>query len=78
MIGWNSRVSVHYESRDTRVDPANLGRENYTHAGLKVHARAVLGHALSVRLHVTLLEVVGELLHVLVVRQERLGLGAYG
>lgn len=46
-----------------------------THSSLVVHSRAVLGDTLSVRLHVSLLEVVGELLHVLVVRKQSLGLG---
>lgn len=48
-----------------------------THAGLVVDPGSVLGDALSVRLHVSLLEVVGKLLHVLIVWQERLGLGTW-
>lgn len=46
-------------------------------ASLVIDSRAVLGNALTVGLHVTLLEVVGKLLEVLVVRQESLGLGTY-
>lgn len=46
-----------------------------TYTSLVVNARAVLGHALAVRLHVTLLEVVGKLVEVLVVREEGLSLG---
>lgn len=44
-------------------------------ASLVVDSRAVLGDALTVGLHVTLLEVIGKLLEILVVRQESLGLG---
>lgn len=44
-------------------------------ASLVVDLRAVLGDALTVGLHVTLLEVIGKLLEILVVRQESLGLG---
>ncbi len=47
-----------------------------THPSLVVDARAVLGDALAVRLHVTLLEIVGKLVEILVIREERLGLGA--
>lgn len=46
-------------------------------ARLIVDPRAVLGDELAVRLHVALLEVVGELVEVLIVGEERLGLGAY-
>jgi hypothetical protein len=45
-----------------------------TYAGLVVDALAALGDELAVRLHVALLEVVRELVHVLVVREERVGL----
>ena len=46
-----------------------------THSGLVVDPGSVLGNALSVRLHVSLLEVIGKLLHVLIVRQQSLSLG---
>lgn len=44
-------------------------------SSLVVDSGAVLGNALTVGLHVTLLEVVGKLLEILVVRQEGLSLG---
>jgi hypothetical protein len=39
-----------------------------THSSLVVDSGSILGNALSVGLHVSLLEVIGKLLHVLVVR----------
>ena len=39
-----------------------------THSSLVVDPGAILGDALSVGLHISLLEVIGKLLHVLVVR----------
>ena len=47
-----------------------------TYARLVVHPLTSLGDGLAVRLHVSLLEVVRELVQILVVRQERMGLGA--
>lgn len=46
-----------------------------TYASLVVYALTTLSDELAVRLHVTLLEVVGELVKVLVVREECVGLG---
>ena len=46
-----------------------------THSGLVVDPGSVLGNALSVGFHITLLEVIGKLLHVLIVRQQSLSLG---
>jgi hypothetical protein len=53
-----------------RFNTANEG----THSGLVVDPGSILGNALSVRLHISLLEVIGKLLHVLVIRQQSLGL----
>ena len=50
------------------------GNDRRTYAGLVVDALAVLGDGLAVGLHVSLLEVVGELVQVLVVRKERVSL----
>lgn len=47
-----------------------------TYASLVVHTLTTLGDGLSVGLHVSLLEVIGELVEVLVVREERMRLGA--
>ena len=66
--GKPSRVSL---DRGGRVESA----ETYT--GLIVDALATFSNELAVRLHVALLEVVREFVHVLVVREQRVRLGAY-
>ena len=50
-----------------------MGSETYT--GLVVDTLTALGNELSVRLHVSLLEVIGKLVEVLVVGEKKLGLG---
>ena len=52
-------------------------KDRRTYAGLVVHALAVLGNRFSVRLHVSLLEVVREFVEVLVIRKEGKSLRAY-
>ena len=51
--------------------------EEVTYSGLVVDPGSVLGNALSVRLHISLLEVIGKLLHVLIIRQQSLGLSTW-
>ena len=58
-------------TRPPRSDIAHVP----THSGLVADNVSGLGHTLSVRLHVSLLEVVGKLVKVLVVGQQGLGLG---
>jgi hypothetical protein len=43
---------------------------------LVVNTLSTLGYGLSVGLHVTLLEVVGKFVQVLIIREKRVGLGA--
>jgi len=65
MIGWNiARVN-----NRSRV----LKTEAYT--GLVVHTLTTLGNELAVRLHVSLLEIIGEFVKVLVVGEKKLSLG---
>ena len=45
-----------------------------TYTGLVIHALTTLGDELSIRLHVPLLEVIGELVKILVVGEKELSL----
>ena len=62
--------------RQSGMQSAKHRRGGDTHAGLVVHPLTSLGDGLAVRLHVSLLEVVRELVQVLVVGEEDVGLRA--